>query len=94
MKTDCLQRNKIQHYLGQESDGEAGGVGERVGKLAIIKSLIYVREKRAFLYYFQFNFYLIFRQILIIIMCFGNYVNAPFNLLLHYIFKYMFVTFK
>ncbi len=30
MKTDCLQTNKMQHYLGKENAWEAGGVGERV----------------------------------------------------------------
>jgi len=31
METDHLQTNKMHHYLGKESAGEAGGVGERVG---------------------------------------------------------------
>jgi len=31
MKTDCLQTNVMQHYLGKENDWEVGGVGERVG---------------------------------------------------------------
>jgi len=31
MKTDCLQANKMQHYLGKENAREAGGAGERVG---------------------------------------------------------------
>ncbi len=31
LKTDCLQTNKTQHYLGKENAWEAGGVGERVG---------------------------------------------------------------
>ncbi len=40
MKTQCLQTNEIQHCLGKESALEAGGIVERV---ALIKSLIYVR---------------------------------------------------
>ena len=31
MKTDCLQTNKMQHYLGKENYWEAVEVGERVG---------------------------------------------------------------
>jgi len=31
MKIDCLQTNKMQHYLGKESARKAGVVGERVG---------------------------------------------------------------
>jgi hypothetical protein len=31
MKTDCLQTNKTQHYLGKENALEAGGAGERFG---------------------------------------------------------------
>jgi len=31
LKTECLQTNKTQHYLGKENALEAGGVGERVG---------------------------------------------------------------
>jgi len=37
MKTQCLQTNETQHYLGKESALEAGGGVERV---ALIKSLI------------------------------------------------------
>ncbi len=41
MKTLCLQTNDMQHSLGKES---ALGVGEGgVGRVALIKSLIYAR---------------------------------------------------
>jgi len=30
MKMDCLQTNKMQHYLREKNALEAGGVGERV----------------------------------------------------------------
>jgi hypothetical protein len=42
MITQCLQTNKTQNYLGKESALGAGGGVERV---ALIKSLIYVRKK-------------------------------------------------
>jgi len=31
MKTDCLQTNKMHHYLEKENAWEVGGVEERVG---------------------------------------------------------------
>jgi len=31
MKTQCLQTNNIQHYLGKENARVAGGVRDRVG---------------------------------------------------------------
>jgi hypothetical protein len=38
LKTQCLQTNEMQHYLGKESSlGAGGGLVERV---ALIKSLI------------------------------------------------------
>jgi len=40
MKTQCLQTNEMQHCLGKESAIGAGGGVERV---ALIKSLIYVK---------------------------------------------------
>jgi hypothetical protein len=40
MKTQCLQTNKMQHYMGKENAGVEGGV--RV-ELALIKSSIYGR---------------------------------------------------
>jgi len=40
MKTQCLQTNETQHCLGKES---ALGVGGGVERVALIKSLIYVR---------------------------------------------------
>ncbi len=30
MKTECLQTNKMQHYLGKENAWGMGGVGDRV----------------------------------------------------------------
>ena len=42
MKTQCLQKNEMQHCLGKESALGAGGGVERV---ALIKSLIYARKK-------------------------------------------------
>ena len=40
MKTQCLQTNETQHCLGKES---ALGMGGRVERLVLIKSLIYSR---------------------------------------------------
>ncbi len=40
MKTQCLQTNETQHCLGKES---ALGVGGGVERVALIKSLIYMR---------------------------------------------------
>jgi len=37
MKTQCLQTNEMQHYLGKEN---ALGVGGGVERVALIKSLI------------------------------------------------------
>jgi hypothetical protein len=31
MKPECLQINKLQHYLGKENAWEAGEVGEKAG---------------------------------------------------------------
>ncbi len=42
MKTQCLQTNETQHCLGKENALGAEGGGERV---ALIKSLIYMRKK-------------------------------------------------
>ncbi len=42
MKTQCLQTNEMQHCLGKESALGAEGEVERV---ALIKSLIYTRQK-------------------------------------------------
>ena len=41
MKTQCLQTNEMQHCLGKENAIVVGGV-ERV---ALIKSLIYAKER-------------------------------------------------
>jgi len=43
MKTKCLQTNWIWHYLGKE---KLEKLGEKMKVLALIKSLIYAREKR------------------------------------------------
>ena len=42
MKTQCLQTNETQHYLGKENALGVGGGVERE-RVALIKSLIYMR---------------------------------------------------
>ncbi len=43
MKTQCLQINWFQHYLGKEKFEK---LGEERKVLALIKSLFYPREKK------------------------------------------------
>jgi len=47
MKTQWLQTNWIRHYLGKEKKLEK--LGEEGKVLALMKSLIYAREKRGVL---------------------------------------------
>ncbi len=44
MKTQCLQTNETQHFLGKESAlGVGGGVERERERVVIIKSLIFTR---------------------------------------------------